>query len=191
MELQLYSNANRGWLYPMRDAPPWTFGYVGPATNPNMVWTTMVFGKVDPPIMVCPTDLGNFPDIEENGDPIHPQFWHSYVVNFHLADYKVKASAQGSQLAWRSQSEVILMGEKYTSKCDYFMEQAKFPDGTLNPGSPSDYSVLVDQFKHGITHGSNYLYLDGHVDNDTSEGALKSLDPWDFREKTLNPPPTP
>ena len=77
IELQMYSNANRGWLFPMRDAAPWTYGYVGPATDPNQVWTTMVFGKVDPPIMVCPTDLGNFPDVEENGDPIHPQFWHT------------------------------------------------------------------------------------------------------------------
>ena len=186
VELQLYSNANRGWLFPMRDAAPWTYGYVGPTTDPSQVWTTMVFGKCDPPIMICPTDNGNFPDMEENGDPIAPDFWHSYVLNFHLADYKVKSSAQGSQLAWKSQSEVILMGEKYVTKCDYFMERARA--GVV---STSDYSVLVDQFKHGLQHGSNYLYLDGHVDNDSKENAIKAIDPWDLGGTPATPPVTP
>ena len=183
IELQMYSNANRGWLFPMRDVAPWTFGYIGPATDPNQVWTTMVFGKCDPPIMVCPTDNGYFPDIEENGDPIKPEFWHTYVLNDHLADAKVKATAQGSQLAWKSQSEVILMGEKYVSKCDYFMES--------NAASASDYNILVDQFKHGLQNGSNYLYMDGHVDNDSKENAIKAIDPWDIGTGTPNPPATP
>jgi prepilin-type N-terminal cleavage/methylation domain-containing protein/prepilin-type processing-associated H-X9-DG protein len=184
IELQLYADANRGWLFPRRDVAPWTFGYVGPNTDPNQVWTTMVFGRTDPPVMVCPTDLGQFPTHDDNGIEINPLFWHSYVINNHLADYKVKVSAQGSQLGYKSQSEVILMGEKYAYKMDYFMEQAKFEDGTPNPAAAGDYHQLVDQFKHGLTHGSNYLYMDGHVDNDSAEGALRSLDPWDFYNRS-------
>lgn len=193
-ELTMYANANHGWLFPMRDTAPWAYGYapvgpdgspegVGPGPfeiRPEYIWTTMVFGKCDPPIMVCPTDAGNFPDTEIEGYPILPVFWHTYVLNQHLADYKAKATAQGKQIGWKSQSEVILMGEKYVDRVDYFMEQARKPDGTLDPNGSNDYSVLVDQFKHGTQLGSNYLYMDGHVDNDTKDNALKSLDPWDF-----------
>ena len=188
IELQMYANANRGWLFPTRDIAPWTYGYVGPGTDPNMVWTTMVFGKCDPPIMMCPTDLGNFPDQAENGLPVAATFWHSYVVNFHLADagsgrQKVKASSVGAQLNWKSQSEVILMGEKYINKFDYFMERP-----TADPTSTGDYNILVDQFKHGLQNGSNYLYLDGHVANDSKENASKAIDPWEFGNGTLVPP---
>jgi len=187
MELQLYANANRGWLFPFRDQPPWTYGYVGPTTKPEEVWTTMVFGRVDPPIMICPNDAGQFPDVDEQGRPIDPMYWHSYVLNYHLADpareQKVKATSHGSQLAYKSQSEVILMGEKYLYKSDYFMEK--------NSASDSDYDVLVDQFKHGLQHGSNYLYLDGHVDNDTRENAIRALDPWDLGDPSVPVPPKP
>lgn len=190
IELQMYSNANRGWLFPIRDQDPWTYGYVGPTTDPNEVWTTMVFGKCDPPIMICPTDT-EFPDQEENGNPVAKDFWHSYVLNSHLADadatkgrQKVKASSVGAQLAWKSQSEVILMGEKYINKFDYFMEKQKPGD----PASTSDYNILVDQFKHGLQNGSNYLYLDGHVANDSKENARNAIDPWDLDPVT---PPTP
>lgn len=201
-ELSMYANANHLWLFPMRDASPWTYGFAMTDVNgnppssgtapfgyrPQWVWTTMVFGKCDPPIMTCPTDAGNFPSTDDSGNlikddsgkDITSQFWHSYVLNQHLADYKVKASAQGSQLGWKSQSEVILMGEKFVSKWDYFMEQARNPDGTLNPGGQNDYNMLVDQFKHGTQLGSNYLYMDGHVDNDSKDNALRSLDPWSF-----------
>ena len=183
IELQMYANANRGYLFPSRDIKPWTYGYVNPSTDPSEVWTTMVFGKCDPPIMVCPTDIGNFPDQEESGLPVAVDFWHSYVLNSHLADadtttgrQKVKASSVGAQLAWKSQSEVILMGEKYINKFDYFMEKAK----TGDPNSTSDYNILVDQFKHGLQNGSNYLYLDGHVANDSKENASKAIDPWEI-----------
>jgi len=189
IELQLYADANRGWLFPRRDEFPWTFGYIGPATNPAEVWTTIVFGRTDPPIMVCPVDLGNFPDVDEYGNPVNPIFWHSYVLNNHLADYKVKITAHGSQLAYRSQSEVILMGEKFAHKTDYFMELARNPDGTRNPTASSDFHVLIDQFKHGLVHGSNYLFLDGHVSNDSTEEALRAIDPWDFHRQTMQAQP--
>jgi prepilin-type N-terminal cleavage/methylation domain-containing protein/prepilin-type processing-associated H-X9-DG protein len=187
-ELTMYANANRGWLFPMRDAAPWTFGYVGPDTDPAQVWTTKVFGKTDPAIMLCPVDVGNFPDYDDSAPPqlIKPVFWHSYILNFHLAEpeHRVKATAQGSQLNYRSQSDVILMGEKIVTKCDYFMERMLNPDGTENTTDLGDFFRVVDLAKHGLQNGSNYLYMDGHVDNDSQENAANGTDPWNVFKPT-------
>lgn len=185
-QLIMYSNSNRGWLFPMGpdkyDATlgkmvPSTLGYVGAATTPENVWTTVIWGKTNPPEMVCPVDSGVFPLAEENGNDHDAKgntlegYWHSYVINEHLANYRVKATAQGSQLNWKSQTEVVLMGEKFTSKFDYFME-------------PGDFGTLIDLVKHGLNYGSNYLYMDGHVDNDSRENAMKGFDPWDLAATT-------
>ena len=188
-ELQMYANNNRGWLFPMRDAAPWTFGYaktaedgspegVGPGPfdyRPEFIYTTMVFGKVNPPIMVCPIDNGNFPQFDDSATPrpIDPQYYHSYILNFHLADYKVKVTAQGSQLNWWPQSDVVLAGEKLITKQDYFMEK-------------SDFEILIDFQKHGLQYGSNYLFMDGHVSSELSRADAKiAADPWDFGSPAL------
>ena len=55
--------------------------------------------------------------------------------------------------------------------------------------------IMVEQYRHGATHGSNYLFLDMHVglfhakdENDLPRG----LDPWDVDvNKKGDDPPTP
>lgn len=182
--LIIYSNANRGWLFPMGpdgwDGRPTTLGYFGPTTEPEKVWTTIVFGKPNPREMNCPADEGLFPDVEDNGNPINPIFWHSYILNKHLADYRVKATSQGSQLNYRPQAEVVLLGEKVLNKMDYFMERQSMD-------APGDFDFLVDLVKHGQYLGSNYCYMDGHVASDTPAAVKSATDPWEPTPLTPEP----
>lgn len=167
------------------------------------VWTMIMFGRFDPAEMFCPQDMGSFPDTDKDGimfivdvldtngnvvkagwnEPVK-SFWHSYILNQHLANYKVKVTAQGSQLNWRPQTDVILMGEKYLTEWDYFMEPPKTTAGV------SDFDRLVDIYKHGMDRTtdpsgktragptSNYLYMDGHVDSQIPSVAENAFDPW-------------
>lgn len=188
-QILLYSDANKGWLFPVGpEAMSATWGKMMPTTlgykpvydynkdgkvDWGDVWTSVVFGKSDPAEMICPSDAGFFPDVDSAGDPLDPHYWHSYVLNQHLANYKVKATAQGSQLNWKPQTEVVLMGEKVLSEFDYFMEPAP-------PGQPGDFDRVVDLYKHGLNLGSNYLYMDGHVSQDAPNEAKKGFDPWEL-----------
>lgn len=204
--LEMYANANKGWLFPMGpdefnpamgENVPSTLGYPPkdisepPDGIPDQqsVWTKVVFERVDPPEMLCPMDSGNFPDADKGGvtqwgsDPVS-LYWHSYVLNQHLANYRVKATAQGKQINWRSQSDVILVGEKYLTEWDYFMEPPKTTLGV------SDFDRLIDLYKHGMNReegpdgkaragpSSNYLYLDGHVDAELPKAGETGFDPW-------------
>jgi prepilin-type N-terminal cleavage/methylation domain-containing protein/prepilin-type processing-associated H-X9-DG protein len=217
MEIEMYANGNKGWLFPMGPdeynaalgkKTPSTLGYpprdhTVPPDGTADVWTMIMFNRFDPAIMICPTDIANFPDCDKDGnfeiadvldtagnvvkpnwnEPVK-HFWHSYVLNQHLANYKVKVSDGGSKLNWRPQSEVILMGEKYLTEWDYFMEPPKTTDGV------SDFDRLIDLYKHGMNRQtgadgkakagptSNYLYLDGHVDSEIPAVAEKAFDPW-------------
>jgi prepilin-type N-terminal cleavage/methylation domain-containing protein/prepilin-type processing-associated H-X9-DG protein len=182
----MYANDNKGYLFPMGpdemnpvtgNLEPSTLGYPPRDGTPKSIWTYIVWtGRCDPPEMVCPIDNGNYPTEDEDGKPADPVYWHSYVINKHLANYRIKVTAHGSQLNNKAQTEVVLMGEKFISKFDYFME-------------PGDFDRLIDLVKHGLEYGSNYLYLDGHVDSDSREGAMKSFDPWDLAAPT--PPAVP
>jgi prepilin-type processing-associated H-X9-DG protein len=102
-----------------------------------------------PPILRCPADL----------DPAEA---HSYVLNKHLADKRVRAGRSVGV----STSDIVLMGEKKTQMRDYYMEN-------------SDFERLVEQFRHGVKDGSNYLFLDGSVRNSAPADAVKGIDPWD------------
>lgn len=217
--IEMYANANKGWLFPMgADDPthapidgkmvPSTLGYPpqdhdDPADGEADVWTKIMFERFDPPELFCPMDVGNFPDADKQGNMVIADlmdtkgnvakagwnqpvssFWHSYVLNQHLANYRVKISAQGSQINYRPPSDVILMGEKYLTEWDYFMEPPKTTLGV------SDFDRLIDLYKHGMnreegTDGkkragptSNYLYLDGHVDSQIPATAETAFDPW-------------
>jgi prepilin-type processing-associated H-X9-DG protein len=171
--------------YPPRDITSPPDGII----DEESVWTKILFERLDPPEMICPMDSGNFPEADKNGVtqwgtlPVS-KFYHSYVLNQHLANYRVKATAQGKQINWRSQSEVILMGEKYLTEWDYFMEPPKTTDGV------GDFDRLIDLYKHGMKREegadgknragptSNYLYLDGHVDAEIPKVAQTAFDPW-------------
>jgi hypothetical protein len=68
------------------------------------------------------------------------------------------------------------MGEKNTTIYDYYMEYGDFPR-------------VVDPYRHGAKLGSNYLFLDMHVDTVLPNVAESALDPWDFAAG-LTPPTT-
>ena len=38
--------------------------------------------------------------------------------------------------------------------------------------------AIVEPYRHGVKLGSNYLYLDWHVDTVPPEEAKESVDPW-------------
>jgi hypothetical protein len=113
--------------------------------------------------MICPAD-------------VLPAAQHSYVINSHMAYWNLKYSSVLPNHV--SPSDVVLMGEKYSTILDYYME----PD-------QGDFDRVVDPSKHGTQWGSNYLMLDMHVDTKLSSAAQEALDPWDF-EAGRKPPTT-
>jgi len=135
-----------------------------------------LFGRWNPPVFICPSDEDHFGE-------------HSYLVNYHIADWNLKYGSRApsefpGQLG-QTPDQVILMGEKASISattgnpvCDYYMEYGDFADGK------------VDTYRHGLYLGSNYLFLDLHVDIFTKEQAESAMDPWDFANG-LTPPTKP
>ncbi len=157
VSLMDYVNNWNGHFFPpgmganAADPPPAT-------TN---VWPCVVFGRSDPPIMMCPND----PDAG---------FLHSYIMNNHLSDHDIKYWSGVNALAGVTPDKIIVMGEKVTTEIDYYMD-------------PGDFSRLTEPFRHGPV-GSNYLFMDWHAEpmlppipGKTSFGAV---DPWDLNDTT-------
>jgi prepilin-type processing-associated H-X9-DG protein len=161
--LLMYANQSRGWLCPVgpEDArgKPTTLGSTLPrderwpvyALEPR-VW--------NPPILRCPSD---FEPAEE----------HSYVLNEHLADHKIKYS--DTKLGGRDSTEVVVMGEKVSDVADYYMER-------------NEFARVVEPFRHGLSYGSNYLYLDLHVSTVPPDAAKAGVDPWEPPLDPIQPP---
>jgi prepilin-type processing-associated H-X9-DG protein len=118
-------------------------------------WPNFVFvpAQYDPPILTCPSDLD-------------PALRHSYILNNHMTEHKVTYS--NTHIPGLSPTEVIVMGEKVTAAPDYYMDA---PDG--------DYTKKVEFYRHGPFVGSNYLFLDLHVDTALQRDFLDWVDPWD------------
>jgi prepilin-type processing-associated H-X9-DG protein len=51
----------------------------------------------------------------------------------------------------------------------------------------TEFLKVVELYRHGTLLGSNYLYLDLHVDSAAPKQALEAIDPWDV---PTPPPPT-
>ncbi|MDB5354837.1 MAG: hypothetical protein JWN24_1290 [Phycisphaerales bacterium] len=161
--LLMYANQSRGWLYPVgpddAKGKPTTLGSTVPrderwpvyALEPR-VW--------NPPIMRCPSDY-------------EPAEEHSYVLNEHLADHRIKYS--DTKLGGLDSTEVVVMGEKVSDIADYYMER-------------NEFARVVEPFRHGLSYGSNYLYLDLHVSTVPPDAARSGVDPW---EPPLPPPDPP
>ena len=190
MLLQIYSDNNNGVLYPIgsvvRKGEPWfgssaevgkyrTLGNNSHYPNGSIIprdgrWPNYVFDPPEwnPKIMVCPQDQ------EVLSDPTGEQ--HSYILNHHMAESPATmikwggrvTGYSGGELVIRSSSECVLMGEKKTSAGDYYMEK-----GDFDP--PKE---IVEKYRHGVKLGSNYLYLDRHVDTVPPQLAQDSVDPW-------------
>jgi prepilin-type N-terminal cleavage/methylation domain-containing protein/prepilin-type processing-associated H-X9-DG protein len=139
----------------LNDADGWMFPPLrGSGNAEDQRWTAFVFDKWNPAIMLCPSDL----------DPVEE---HSYILNSHLWEKKVKWTSH--DLGGRSSSEIVVMGEKQTSVPDYYVDAGE------------DFDQLVELFRHGVGKGSNYLYMDWHVDTlRTKQEIVQGMDPWDI-----------
>jgi prepilin-type N-terminal cleavage/methylation domain-containing protein/prepilin-type processing-associated H-X9-DG protein len=189
--LLIYANNNRGVLYPIGSAIKPGESWPGAATKiglfrtlgngsymengqllpPEGRWPAYVF---DPPVwnpklMICPND----PDVLT----IDSAQQHSYLLNHHMEESPDRMIRYGGRIQgytstgeWivRTPSKVVLMGEKRTVVGDYYMEA-----GDFDPPK-----AIVEPYRHGVKLGSNYLYLDWHVDTVPPEEAKESVDPW-------------
>jgi prepilin-type processing-associated H-X9-DG protein len=130
----------------------------------------------NPPVMICPQDRELDPmDIQQG------QFWgvppemvkHSYLLNIYLQTGEIKfGKTKGI-----SATEIIVMGEKKSGYSDFHMD-------------PGQFDTIVEQYRHGLYVGSNYLFMDGHVEPQLPMIAKKGLEPWN-PEPVPPPPPTP
>jgi prepilin-type N-terminal cleavage/methylation domain-containing protein/prepilin-type processing-associated H-X9-DG protein len=159
------------------------------ATNPNLDPYAYA-----PDIMRCPVDAGAIDNLSDLKD-----CWcgHSYVINKHLVGLQGQVKKYGSKMGnGLDVSHVVLLGEKVTSRSDYYLE-------TTDAGSPnaiSEFDALIDLYKHGIygsrvtvtsdklnatgnnnsnQTGANYLFVDLHVDSSAPAAIVGALDPWD------------
>jgi prepilin-type N-terminal cleavage/methylation domain-containing protein len=193
-----YTNDNNGWLFPVGpeglDGRPTTLGTNKP---PNERWP-MYAGFKEMKTAPHPPPWGSTPYVEM---PYQPERFpalpytprvmrckedpdafeaHSYVLNKHLADKRIRYGSKN--FGGLTSSEVVVAGEKVTTERDYYMER-------------SDFGRVVEKYRHGVKGGSNYLHHDGHVDTKLPREALTGLDPWDVRvpEPTpiKQPPPRP
>ena len=173
--LHAYAGENHGWLYPV---PIASFNL---DVAPNLRWPAVVF-KVPAASGPLPYDPASFTRLPYDPvtfpvKPYTPEVLmcpsedrdespeaHSYLLNGHLAERSFRLGHR--DLAGRSPAEVILAGEKYPVERDYFVER-------------DEYRRLVDEFRHGPTNGSNYLFVDGHAELQLPREVKGGVDPWD------------
>ncbi len=182
--LQIYENDNRGWFFPCKDESGVVTG-LGANVPPNERWPMIVFkvagapnpppfdpgsyqmepwdpitypaAPFTPPVMRCPADL----------DPADA---HSYLLNHHLIDKRLKASSH--DFGGLTAPEVILAGEKVSTRRDYMMQEG-------------DYDQAVELYRHGLDVGSNYLFLDCHAATLLPGDARGGIDPWDVKGQNV------
>ena len=172
--LVMYANVWKGWVFPPE---------VGSAHPREMRLPVHVFKPAvwNPPVMKCPADdlpppppvfdAANYENGDENGAD------HSYIFNYHIVMRNIKVGSR--DFGGLSASDIIVAGEKRTDKDDYYMAPGNFPGH-------------IEQYRHGLQRGSNYLYLDWHVATQMPKEAKAGIDPWDVpKPPEPQPPPTP
>jgi prepilin-type processing-associated H-X9-DG protein/prepilin-type N-terminal cleavage/methylation domain-containing protein len=173
--LHAYAAEYNGWIIPV---PNHHFGIEVP---PHLRWPAVVFkipaasatlpydpasyttlpydpaafpaAPYRPEILICPSDG------EDPGDA------HSYLINGHLGERGFRLGSR--DLGGRTSDQIILAGEKRTAERDYYLERNE------------EFDRMVEPFRHGERHGSNYLFIDGHVETQFPRAILGGLDPWD------------
>ncbi|MCC6238976.1 MAG: prepilin-type N-terminal cleavage/methylation domain-containing protein [Phycisphaerales bacterium] len=198
--INMYANSYRGWIFPVGQLDPNSpnaenqYESLGANKLPWQRWPVVVFSDINwpeppaspqplnyynddpvgqalgrkwsPPIMLCP---------EDNDPPSGT----SYIVN----KYLVKSASEVMKISSRpmggkASSEIVVMGEKKTQTMDYYMEGfGRAADGSIDQSTTTEFFKVVELSRHGVKLGSNYLYLDWHVDlrppaNDDA------IDPW-------------
>ncbi|MGF1633241.1 MAG: type II secretion system protein [Phycisphaerae bacterium] len=179
-----YQSSNRGFLFPVgpKNAAG-EFTTFGSNEPPHRRWPVYVeyFGIEFPDPMPYDVNLpyADDPSWTPETDPYDPYPFTtdilrcpedpmpacgiSFVLNQHLAYEEVKA---GDTPAYKTASDIVLMGEKVTGERDLYMERSEFD------------RPLVELYRHGIELGSNYLYMDNSVSTSPPEAAKDALDPW-------------
>lgn len=124
-----------------------------------------------PKLLQCPSDM-------------EPYEAHSYVVNQQMVQQKNPVRFSSGDRAGRSASQIITAGEKRSVVRDYHMERnidastSGQPDPYTGLIYDTDFARVVEPYRHGLSYGSNYLYLDGHVETVMPEPAKEGYDPW-------------
>ncbi|WP_428938821.1 type II secretion system protein [Fontivita pretiosa] len=152
--LVMYAQKWRGWIY-----PPGLGAWIAPGVpRPKEDrWPVHVFKPPvhNPPVMFCPNDED-------------PMFEHSYVLN----DARLVKMGD-KDLGGLTSSEFIVMGEKKSSEADYY--------GGAGPDFHDPHVVVVyEGYRHGPNIGSNYLFLDWHVESRLPKDT-RGIDPWSSR----------
>jgi prepilin-type N-terminal cleavage/methylation domain-containing protein len=165
--LLAYSQENEGWMYP---------NHLGDNKPVNQRWPVVVF-KINPVNPKIPLDDQEWTPaiLLCPGDDPDPKYRHSYVLNNHLEDDNILPNAKrvkySSKVPGFPPTEIILMGEKVTDQMDYYMD--------LHANGGTDFDRVVEKYRHGVRLGSNYLFLDIHVDMHPPKEAYNMIDPWD------------
>ncbi len=171
----IYANDNRGQLFPIDAGGPlgyppidrqWFIYVLKPKPPKNAAstdphdWT--------PPILLCPADFED------------PTNYHSYILNDHLNERAIKYWTKN--IPGRTADRVVVMGEKITSEGDYYIQKI--------PGAPAgyDYFTTMEKYRHGLRLGSNYLFLDLHVDRNAPDEVKGGFDPWDVASASTTKP---
>ncbi len=192
------TDANGNTL-PALPSDPYAYMTLGSEVYPWMRWPARLLQQVYAPVPT--TNLSSYIAGEPSpGDPLgviaqpwtsnlmvcpsdpQPGAAHSYLFNQHLVQDSNKVLKYFSKppTGQQTNAEVVLLGEKRSTKDDYYMEQGEFPiDGSI----PAD--THVELYRHGIKLGSNYLYKDMHAQNNPPNALSDQVDPWD-----ISPSPT-
>jgi len=178
--LQIYANDNNGWVYPVgpeMNGKPTTLGTDYP---PHLRWPMRVSGfdmEMPDPLPYDPAQYRMMPydPVKFPAEPFTPKAMlcpsdeepaeaHSYLLNQHLADKKIRVASR--DFGGLGSGEVVVAGEKQSKIRDYYMEK-------------NEFDRVVEKYRHGVRRGSNYLFFDGHVDVLLPEHALGGVDPWE------------
>jgi prepilin-type N-terminal cleavage/methylation domain-containing protein/prepilin-type processing-associated H-X9-DG protein len=195
--INMYANSYRGWVFPVGQHDPTKtdknqYESLGTNKYPWERWPVVLLDDRDwPEAPAAPQPLNYYNDDplglaetrEKWSHPLlicpqdaEPPTGHSYIVNKYLAKtqaevMKITSRAQGG----KSSSEIVVVGEKVTTEKDYYMEGfGTNPDGSIRD---TEFMKLVELSRHGVKLGSNYLYLDWHVDIRPPDND-NAIDPW-------------
>jgi prepilin-type N-terminal cleavage/methylation domain-containing protein/prepilin-type processing-associated H-X9-DG protein len=163
--LVMYANNWKGVIY-----PPLGNTVGGALARREDRWPAKVFKPPvwNPPILKCPSDeLPPPPEVWVPGQPENGAD-HSYLLNQNIETRQVKVGSK--DLGGLTAAEFIVMGEKKTEIDDYFSGI-----GPAHKGDP--ITVLYEGYRHGLQVGSNYLFLDWHVEPKVPKDT-RGIDPW-------------
>jgi prepilin-type N-terminal cleavage/methylation domain-containing protein len=163
--LMTYLNDNHDQVFP--------YGLGTNMIDPYDRWPAVVFYPrvPNPKVMVCPRDQDTALQGALYGDPILAK--HSYMLNTHIQHEGIRYTRTMGVPA----QDIVVMGEKKSEYDDYYLEV----DWDANY---SEYDKVIELYRHGLSLGSNQLYLDMHVDNRRDQvrnpnwKTLNYLDPW-------------